>query len=175
MKYKSKIFNNHRYFFFKEIECSKMQPLWISKNPCITEVMRKLIKWEGGGVGVCAPSFEGLKIISAGKDGGREGVPVLWSHGDKRISEWSGPAIFQFDRERVLGNACYAQSTLWEEFLTLAHQSTCRDSIYSKGKVQRHFFGEPASRGSFIFIYLLFIYLSISGVRSMDAVNAADL
>ena len=28
------------------------------------------------------------------------------------------------------------------------HQSTCRDSIYSKGKVQRHFFGEPASRGS---------------------------
>ena len=25
---------------------------------------------------------------------------------------------------------------------------TCRDSIYSKGKVQRHFFGEPASRES---------------------------
>ena len=23
----------------------------------------------------------------------------------------------------------------------------CRDSIYSKGKVQRHFFGEPANRG----------------------------
>ena len=26
--------------------------------------------------------------------------------------------------------------------LTLTHQSTCRDSIYSKGKAQRHFFGE---------------------------------
>ena len=30
-----------------------------------------------GGVGVCAPGFEGLKIISAGKDGSRERVPVL--------------------------------------------------------------------------------------------------
>ena len=29
-----------------------------------------------------------------------------------------------------------------------SHIITCRDSIYSKGKVQRHFFGEPASRGS---------------------------
>ena len=28
------------------------------------------------------------------------------------------------------------------------HQSTCRDSIYSKGKVQRHLFGEPASSGT---------------------------
>ena len=26
-------------------------------------------------------------------------------------------------------NACYAQSTLWEDLLTLTHQSTCRDSI----------------------------------------------
>ena len=33
------------------------------------------------------PDFEGLKIISAGKDGGREGVPVRWSHRDKGISE----------------------------------------------------------------------------------------
>ena len=30
--------------------------------------------------------------------------------------------------------------------IDLTHQSTCGDSIYSKGKVQRHFFGEPASR-----------------------------
>ena len=45
-------------------------------------------------------------------------------------------------------NACYAQSMLWEELLTLTDQSTCRGSIYSKGKVQRHFFGDPASRGS---------------------------
>ena len=53
---------------------SMMQPLWISKDPCIIEEKGKLIKWEGGGVGVSAPDFEGLKIISAGKDGGREGV-----------------------------------------------------------------------------------------------------
>ena len=32
--------------------------------------------------------------------------------------------------------------------MTLTHRSTCRGSIYSKGKVQRHFFGEPASRES---------------------------
>ena len=44
-----------------------MQPLWISKDPCITEE-----KGKGGGVGVCATGFETLKIISAGKDG----VPV---------------------------------------------------------------------------------------------------
>ena len=49
------------------------------------------------------PDFEGLKIISAGKDRGRERVPVLWSHRDKRISERSGPELFQLDRERVLG------------------------------------------------------------------------
>ena len=55
---------------------SLMQPLWISKDPCNTEEKGKLIKLEDGGVGVCAPGFEGLKIISAGKDGGRERVPV---------------------------------------------------------------------------------------------------
>ena len=52
------------FFFFNEIECkkgrtSKMQPLWISKDPCITEEKEKLIKGEGGGVGVCASGFEG--------------------------------------------------------------------------------------------------------------------
>ena len=47
--------------------------------------------------------FEDLKIISGGKDGGREGVPVPWSHGDKRSGEWSGPGLFQFNRESVLG------------------------------------------------------------------------
>ena len=48
-------------FFFYAIECkkgtSKMQPLWISKDPCITEEKGKLIKCEGGGVGVCALGF----------------------------------------------------------------------------------------------------------------------
>ena len=42
----------------------------------ITEEKGKLIKRKGGGVGVCRPGFEGLKIISAGKDRGRERVPV---------------------------------------------------------------------------------------------------
>ena len=36
----------------------------ISKDTCITEVKRTLIKRKGGGVGVCAPGFEGLKILS---------------------------------------------------------------------------------------------------------------
>ena len=39
-----------------------------------------------------------------------------------------------------------AKHAFWEELLTLTHRSTCRGSIYSKGKVQKHFFGEPASR-----------------------------
>ena len=34
------------------------------------------------------------------------------------------------------------------ELLILSHKSTCRDSIYRKGKAPRHFFGELASRGS---------------------------
>ena len=45
------------FFFFNEIECktgrtSKMQLLWISKDPCITEEKGKLIKREDGGVDV---------------------------------------------------------------------------------------------------------------------------
>ena len=51
----------HYSSFFYEIECkgrrSKMQPLWISKGPCISEEKGKLIKGEGGGVGACAPGF----------------------------------------------------------------------------------------------------------------------
>ena len=52
------------------VRCS---PYGSRKTPVLPK--GKLIKWKGGGVGVCAPGFEGLKIISAGKDGGREGVP----------------------------------------------------------------------------------------------------
>ena len=47
--------------------------------------------------------FEGSKVISVGKDGGRERVPIIWSHWEKRIGEWSGPALFQFNCERLLG------------------------------------------------------------------------
>ena len=48
-----------------------MRPLWISKDPCISEEKKKLIKSKSGGVGICAPDFKGLKI-SVGKDGGQE-------------------------------------------------------------------------------------------------------
>ena len=34
--------------------------------------------------------FEGLKVLSVGKDGGWERYPVALSHGDKRIAERSG-------------------------------------------------------------------------------------
>ena len=74
---------------------SKMQPVWISKDPYITEEKGKLIKWEGGGIGVCALGFWRFEDFKwYGNDGGRERVLVPWSHGDKRIGEWSGPALF---------------------------------------------------------------------------------
>ena len=78
--------------------------------------------------------FEGLKVISVGKDGGRERVPVPWSHGDKRVGEWSGPEIVHFNRERVLGigKTLGAKHAL-DGLLILTHQSTCRDNIYKIG------------------------------------------
>ena len=47
------------------------------------------------------PGFEGLKIISAGKGGGWERVPVLWSHRDKRINEWYDWKWFFFTFENI--------------------------------------------------------------------------
>ena len=70
---------------------SKMQTLWISKDPCITEEKGKLIKCEGGGVGVCALGFWRFEDFKCWE---------RWRPGD---GEWSGPAFFQFNRERVLG------------------------------------------------------------------------
>ena len=32
-------------------------PMYLSKDPCITEEKGKLIEGEGGGVGVCEPGF----------------------------------------------------------------------------------------------------------------------
>ena len=54
------IIKNLFIYFFIAIECKnrctiKMQPLWISKDPWITEEKGKLINWESGGVCVCAP------------------------------------------------------------------------------------------------------------------------
>ena len=65
-------------FFFNEIECKKgrtrmMQPLWISKDPCITEEKGKLIKWQGGGAGFCEPGFsrfEDCKCLEIRRQGG---------------------------------------------------------------------------------------------------------
>ena len=89
-----------------------------------------------------------LKILSArGKlEAGREfqfleviGTNVLPNEVVRHFSNLTAKECWE---------SCYEQSTLWGESLTLTHQSTCRDSIYSKGKAQRHFIGELASRGS---------------------------
>ena len=50
---------------------------------------------------IVRPSFEVLKVISVGKDGDKERVPVSLSPGNKRIGEWCGPALFQFNLQRV--------------------------------------------------------------------------
>ena len=128
-----------------------MQPLFISKGPCITEEKGKLIKWEGGGVGVCEPGFwrfEDCKCSERWRQGGSSSSLKSWGQTYYRM-KWSGTFLI-WPRKSVGNrrNACYAQSTVWGELLTLTHQSTCRDSIYSKGKTQRHFFGELVSRGS---------------------------
>ena len=44
-----------------------------------------------------------LKVISRGKDGGWEGVPVSGGHRDKRVGESAGAIFVQFDSEGVLG------------------------------------------------------------------------
>ena len=58
-----------KFFFFNEIECKKgrtkkMQPIWISKGPCITKEKDKLIKRKDGGVSVCAPGSQRLEDYS---------------------------------------------------------------------------------------------------------------
>ena len=50
------------FFFFNEIECKKehtkkMQSLWISKDPRITEEKGRMIKRKGGGVRISAFGF----------------------------------------------------------------------------------------------------------------------
>ena len=70
------------------------------------------------------------------------GTNVLANEVVRHFSNLTAKACWE-SAKRVLR----AKHALGGELLTLTHQSTCRDSIYSKGKVQRHFFGEPASRG----------------------------
>ena len=65
------------FCFFNEIECKKgrtsnKQPLWISKDPCISEEKGNLIKWEGGGVFV-HPVLRDWSLLLLGKmEVGRE-------------------------------------------------------------------------------------------------------
>ena len=82
-----------------------------------------------------------MKVIGVRKDGDRERAPVPLSRGDKRIGEWRAPALFQFNREGMLGigKSSATQSRLWTELL-IDFQSTCRDIILKIGKV--HFFDD---------------------------------
>ena len=80
-----------------------MLPLWISKDLCITKEKGKLIKWKGGGLGVYTPGlwrFEGYKCRERRRP---EESCNYRKYGDKRIHEWSGPALFQFNCKRMLG------------------------------------------------------------------------
>ena len=87
------------FFFFMKSNARRGAPEW-----CSLYVSRKILvlpkrreSWSSERVEAWVfvnQGFEDLKITSAGKDGGRERVPVPWSHRDKRISEWSGPALF---------------------------------------------------------------------------------
>ena len=53
--------------------------------------------------------------------------------------KWSGTfLIWPWKSVGNPRNACYAQSTLWEELLTLTLRSTCRGSIYS----MKHYMSE---------------------------------
>ena len=99
------------------------------------------------------PGFEGLKIVNARKDEGKAGreFQFLEVIGTNVLANEVVRHFSNLTAKKSVGNrrnACCAQSTLWEELLTLTLRSTCRGSIYSKGKVQRHFFGDPASQGS---------------------------
>ena len=84
----------------------------------------------------------------SGKDRGRERVPVPWSHRDKRIGEWIGPALFNLTVKKCWESAKRVlRSKHLGELLILTHQSTSLDSIYKIGKARKHFL-ELASRGS---------------------------
>ena len=98
------------FFFLMKSNAKRGAPEWCSpyESRTLLALLKRRQSWSSERVEAWVfvnPGFEGLKIVSARKDGGREGVPAPWSHRDKRISEWSGPALFKFDRERVLGPA----------------------------------------------------------------------
>ena len=73
-----------------------------------------------------------MKCLSEifGKHGGRERVSVSWSHRDKLIGERSDPALFQFDREWLLGMG-KSRSTLKDcgKWLQLIWANAVRVSI----------------------------------------------
>ena len=87
------------FFFSMKSNARRGAPEWSSPYEYrkILALLKRRESWSSERVEAWVfvnPGFEGLKIVSARKDGGREGVPVSWSHRDKRISEWSGSALF---------------------------------------------------------------------------------
>ena len=99
---------NSFFFFFNEIECKRgrasiMQPLWISKDLCITEEKGKLIKWEGGCVSVCALGFwrfEDYKCGERWRQGESSSSLTSWGQTYWRM-KWFG--TFLIWPRRVLG------------------------------------------------------------------------
>ena len=96
------------------------------------------------------PGFEGLKIISAGKDGVRERVPASGSHGDNVLAN---EVVRHFSN--LIAKECWKSAKrvlrakhALGELLILTFQTTRRDNIYKIGKPRKHFFDEQASQGS---------------------------
>ena len=76
-----------------------------------------------------------LRLSELGKmEAGREFqfLEVIGTNVLANEVKWSG--TFLIWPRKSVGNRRIAQSTLWLELLTLTHQSTCRDSIYSRGE-----------------------------------------
>ena len=71
------------------------------------------------------------------------GTNVLANEVVRHFSNFNRERVLGIDKTRASRKACFGG-----ELQILTHQSTCHDSIYKKGKAQRHFFDELASRGS---------------------------
>ena len=88
------------FFFFFLMQSNprrrtnKMQLLWISKDHCITKEKGKLIKWEGGSVGVCAGfwRFEDYKCWERWEPGESSSSLKPWEQIYWRM-KWSGTFV----------------------------------------------------------------------------------
>ena len=69
-------------------------------------------------------------VISVGEDGIQE--MVSWSHGDKRIAELIGPALFQFNRETMF-NVLTVRVFVFKHYCISKYiHSTCEKTSKSK-------------------------------------------